>query len=101
MAKFAAMRESRFGSFIPVMIALAAIWIFFGLTEPNFFSARNFHFLFMQRDGEALDSIARLLERGFLTPLVTETIPFDAGSVAEAHRILESGHGRGKIVMEF
>jgi D-xylose transport system permease protein len=48
MAKFSAMRESRFGSFIPVMVALAAIWLWFGLTEPNFFSARNFHFLFMQ-----------------------------------------------------
>ena len=48
MAKFGAMRESRFGSFIPVMVALAAIWLWFGLTEPNFFSARNFHFLFMQ-----------------------------------------------------
>ncbi len=48
MAKFGAMRESRFGSFIPVMFALVAIWIYFGLTEPNFLSPRNFHFLFMQ-----------------------------------------------------
>lgn len=48
LIKFGAMRESRFGSFVPVMVALVAIWIYFGVTEPNFFSARNFHFLFMQ-----------------------------------------------------
>jgi D-xylose transport system permease protein len=48
LVKFGAMRESRFGAFVPVMVALVAIWAYFGVTEPNFFSARNFHFLFMQ-----------------------------------------------------
>jgi D-xylose transport system permease protein len=48
LIKFGAMRESRFGSFVPVMVALVAIWVYFGVTEPNFLSARNFHFLFMQ-----------------------------------------------------
>ena len=46
--KFRALRESRFGSFVPVLLALAAIWIYFGATEPAFLSARNFYFLFMQ-----------------------------------------------------
>ncbi len=46
--KFRALRETRLGSFIPVLLALAAIWIYFGLTEPAFLSARNFYFLFMQ-----------------------------------------------------
>ena len=43
-----ALRETRFGSFIPVLLALAAIWIYFGATEPAFLSPRNFYFLFMQ-----------------------------------------------------
>ena len=46
--KFRALRETRFGSFVPVLLALAAIWIYFGATEPAFLSARNFYFLFMQ-----------------------------------------------------
>ena len=48
MSALGTMRESRFGSFIPVMVALVAIWVYFGLTEPNFLSPRNFHFLFLQ-----------------------------------------------------
>ena len=42
------LRNARFGAFAPVMLALAAIWIFFGATEPAFLSARNLYFLFMQ-----------------------------------------------------
>ncbi len=42
------MRETRFGSFVPVLFALVAIWLWFGITEPAFLSPRNFYFLFMQ-----------------------------------------------------
>ncbi|MCP4380729.1 MAG: ABC transporter permease [Hyphomicrobiales bacterium] len=46
--RFRRMRESRFGAFVPVLLALAVIWIYFGITEPAFLSSRNFYFLFMQ-----------------------------------------------------
>ena len=36
------------GQFAPVLASLLLIWIFFGLTEPAFLTARNFHFLLMQ-----------------------------------------------------
>ncbi len=42
------LRETSFGAFVPVLLALAAIWLYFGITEPAFLSARNFYFLFMQ-----------------------------------------------------
>ena len=42
------LRDTRFGAFAPVLLALAVIWTYFGLAEPAFFSARNFYFLFMQ-----------------------------------------------------
>lgn len=45
---FQLIRASKFGAFIPVLLALFAIWIYFGLTEPAFLSARNIYFLFMQ-----------------------------------------------------
>ncbi|MEX3006981.1 sugar ABC transporter permease [Hoeflea sp. TYP-13] len=46
--RFRELRETRFGAFVPVLLALAAIWIYFGVTEPAFLSSRNFYFLFMQ-----------------------------------------------------
>ncbi|MEO9781226.1 MAG: ABC transporter permease [Sedimentitalea sp.] len=57
------MRESRFGAFVPVLLALAAIWAYFGLAVPLweywgdpdaesirfiFLSPRNIYNLFMQ-----------------------------------------------------
>ena len=46
--KFREIRETRFGSFLPVILALIAIWAYFGITEPVFLSPRNFYNLFMQ-----------------------------------------------------
>ena len=40
--------SSRLGSVLPVVLALVAIWTYFGLTEPAFLSPRNFYYLFMQ-----------------------------------------------------
>lgn len=48
ITRFSALRDSRLGSFLPVLLALVAIWVWFGVTEPAFFSARNFYYLFMQ-----------------------------------------------------
>ncbi len=46
--RFRIMRESRFGAFVPVMLALLVIWSYFGIAEPAFLSPRNFYNLFMQ-----------------------------------------------------
>lgn len=46
--RFGMLRETRFGSFVPVLLALVAIWAYFGITEPVFLSPRNFYNLFMQ-----------------------------------------------------
>jgi D-xylose transport system permease protein len=45
---FLRLRDTKFGTFVPVLLALVAIWIYFGLTEPAFLSPRNFYYLFMQ-----------------------------------------------------
>ncbi|MCP2032309.1 NADPH:quinone reductase-like Zn-dependent oxidoreductase [Okibacterium sp. HSC-33S16] len=48
-------------------------------------------------DGDTLSTISRLLESGDVHVFVDEV--FDLGRAADAHRALESGHTRGKIVL--
>ncbi len=69
-----------------------------GLAQAYFKNA-DVHFLFMRRRRETLDDLARLLERGYIEPRLEEVIAFDAAHLAEAHRRLETGHGRGKLVV--
>src|SRR5215210_2365417 len=49
------------------------------------------------RERTRLDEITRLIERGQVRPLVDRTL--DLNEVGKAHERLESGHGRGKIVL--
>lgn len=63
-----------------------------------FFKNAELHCLFFERDRGTLDGLARLLERRFIEPLVEEVLPLDG--VAKAHQRLETGHGRGKIVIQ-
>jgi NADPH:quinone reductase-like Zn-dependent oxidoreductase len=48
-------------------------------------------------DGDSLSTISRLLESGDVHVFVDEV--FDLAHAADAHRALESGHTRGKIVL--
>jgi NADPH:quinone reductase-like Zn-dependent oxidoreductase len=50
------------------------------------------------RTREVLDAVARLVATGSLKPLVTATFPLEAAP--EALRLVETGHARGKIVLE-
>jgi NADPH:quinone reductase len=63
-----------------------------------FFKNAELHCLFMERDRGSLDGLARLLERRFIEPLVEDVLPLEG--VAKAHQRLETGHGRGKIVIQ-
>ena len=45
--KIGTLRETQLGSFVPVLLALVAIWIYFGIAEPVFLSPRNFYFLLL------------------------------------------------------
>jgi NADPH2:quinone reductase len=52
---------------------------------------------FLTRERRRLDEITRLIEQGKVKPLIGETL--DLGEVAKAHERLDSGHGRGKMVL--
>jgi NADPH:quinone reductase len=58
---------------------------------------QTFHGVFLLRERARLDEMTRLIEHGQMRPLVDEVLPLN--QVAEAHERLESGHGRGKIVL--
>ena len=50
--KLRMMRETRFGAFVPVLLALAAIWAYFGLAVPLWeywgdADAESFRFIFL------------------------------------------------------
>lgn len=49
-------------------------------------------------DGRALETIGQLIEQGDLRVHVDEVFPLDRG--AEAHRRVEAGHVRGKVVLD-
>lgn len=51
----------------------------------------------VRTDGERLAEIARMVDAGDLRPVVGATYPL--AEAAEAHRSLETGHARGKIVL--
>ncbi len=55
------------------------------------------HGVFLTREGARLRELARLVEQGKLRPIVDAELPLE--KVGEAHRRLDSGHGRGKIVL--
>lgn len=57
----------------------------------------NVDFMALTRRAETLESVARLVERGQLEPVVDSVSPLSA--VGEAHRELEAGGLRGKLVL--
>jgi NADPH2:quinone reductase len=58
---------------------------------------QTIHGIYLLRERERLDEMTRLIERGQMRPLVDEVLPLS--EVGRAHERLDSGHGRGKVVL--
>lgn len=61
------------------------------------FKNATVHFLLMERQREILERVASLAASGMVRPVVGTVLPLEAA--AEAHRQIEAGHGRGRIVL--
>ncbi|HEX6964389.1 MAG TPA: zinc-dependent alcohol dehydrogenase family protein [Gemmatimonadaceae bacterium] len=61
------------------------------------FANLTLHGIFLTRERERLEELTRLIERGQVRPLVDEVLPLE--QVRKAHERLDSGHGKGKIVL--
>lgn len=55
--------------------------------------------VFLTRERARLEEMKPLFERGQVRPLIDQVLPFSLDNVRTAHQRVESGHGRGKIVL--
>jgi NADPH:quinone reductase len=76
---------------------LASIISLRGDFTPGYRLNQTFHGVFLLRERARLDEMTRLIERGQVQPLVDVMLPLN--QVAKGHERLESGHGRGKVVL--
>jgi NADPH2:quinone reductase len=66
------------------------------LTEA-YLKNQTLYGVFLTRERARLDEMAPVFERGQVTPLVDAVRPLD--EIAGVHERLDSGHGRGKVVL--
>lgn len=64
---------------------------------PLYLKNQTLYSVFLTRERTRLEEISRLVERNQSKPLVDEVL--DLSEVCRAHERLDSGHGRGKIVL--
>lgn len=77
---------------------LASIISLQGDLTPAYRNNQTIHGVLPLRERRRLDEMTRLIERGQLRPLVNEVL--DLREVGKAHERLETGHGRGKVVLQ-
>ena len=58
---------------------------------------QTLHAMMMSRNRKQLVQLGELIERGQLRPIIDQVLPLE--QVGKAHARLDSGHGRGKIVL--
>jgi NADPH2:quinone reductase len=76
---------------------LASIISLQGDLTPAYQRNQTIYGVLTTRERRRLDEMTRLIERGQMRPLVDEVL--DLNEVGKAHERLESGHGRGKVVL--
>lgn len=57
-------------------------------------------FLWLEPDGKELAELGKLMENGKLKPYIGHTFPLTEEGLKEAHRLSETHHAKGKIVIE-
>ena len=57
--------------------------------------------VFLTRERKRLLEMRPLFERGLARPRFSEVLPFSLENLRKAHARMDSGHGRGKIVLTF
>ena len=57
-------------------------------------------FVWLEPRGNQLQELAKLMDENKVKPLIDKVLPFSSDGLKEAHRLSQSGHAKGKIVIE-
>ena len=76
---------------------LASIISLQGDLTPAYRLNQTIYGTYLTRERKRLKEMTRLIERGQIRPLVDQVLPLN--EVGKAHERLDSGHGRGKVVL--
>ena len=68
-----------------------------GDLTPHYQKNQTLYGVFLTRERARLEEMSVLFERGQVRPLIAEVLPLE--EVGKAHERLDSGHGRGKVVL--
>jgi NADPH2:quinone reductase len=68
-----------------------------GDLTPHYQKNQTLYGVFLTRERARLEEMGALIERGQVRPLVAEVLTLE--EVGKAHERLDSGHGRGKVVL--
>ena len=82
----------------PTLGAIAVGFGIAGFALSSWFMGRRASVVVRKPDGKRLSKIAELLESGVILPIVEDTFPLE--QIADAHRAIETGRTRGKIVID-
>ena len=61
------------------------------------FFGRAFYYAIAQPNGEALETVSRMIERGEIRPQIDAIYTMD--EIVDAHKHVEGGHTRGKVII--
>ena len=67
------------------------------IIEPDTVLELGGRYVFVRPDRDGLAALTQLVEDGHLSVTIAETFPLER--IAEAHRLSEEGHPRGKVVV--
>jgi NADPH:quinone reductase-like Zn-dependent oxidoreductase len=68
------------------------------LTKLEKETKADYYFLFMKPNGEQLETLGNLLEKGKIKPVIDRVIPFE--QINEAFEYSKSGRAKGKIILK-
>lgn len=71
-----------------------------GITEEDKVEGMHTASVWVQPSAELLMKITKLLESGALRPVIGEVLPFEENKFRKAHEQLQTGHTRGKIIIQ-
>ncbi len=68
-----------------------------GDLTPLYQKNQTLYGVFLVRERARLEELRVMIDRGQVRPLVAEVLPLE--EVGKAHERLDSGHGRGKVIL--